>query len=132
MNKANYILIAFFYLSFNFKIKSNEKNPTIVNTFSPVIKVDLDLDLLLKQLQKGQTPSIAFDLEQERFLKRFFGKDNKIIDFFKNISRKKILFAAAITSFFYFNESMSWENMVSGILVLVGFFVFYGEEFRNM
>jgi drug/metabolite transporter (DMT)-like permease len=40
--------------------------------------------------------------------------------------------AAATTSFFYFKEIITWDYVVSGILVLIGFFMFYGEELKNM
>lgn len=39
--------------------------------------------------------------------------------------------SAAVTSWFYFNEAITWDAYLSGFLVLIGFLVFYSEELKN-
>ena len=39
--------------------------------------------------------------------------------------------SAAITSWFYFGEKLTWDTAASGILVLVAFCVFYYEELKH-
>ncbi|MBX9831075.1 DMT family transporter [Candidatus Babeliales bacterium] len=38
--------------------------------------------------------------------------------------------SAAVTSWLYFNEAITWDAYLSGFLVMVGFLVFYSEELK--